>query len=307
MVIFFIFFKGFMITQEIISRSFGTHDGPFHADDVTACALLLTLDLIDQGSIFRTRDLSLLNRCEYVCDVGGIYDPKIKRFDHHQVSYTGPLSSAGMVLEYLRSTKLLTQKEVDFLQISLIKGVDAHDNGKDPQLPGFCFFSHVISNFSPIKYDVSPEEQDEAFFVAVDFAKGHLCRLLERYRYAQSCRQEVQKVMATCQDYLIFDHAIPWMDAFFELEGTLHPAKFVLMPTGTNWKVRGIPPQNDDRMRVRLPLPESWAGLLEENLKNVSQLPGALFCHKGRFISVWETKEDAIRAVKYVLNLKNKK
>ncbi|MDF2550599.1 MAG: hypothetical protein K0S07_1666, partial [Chlamydiales bacterium] len=28
-------------------RSFGTHDGSFHADEVTACALLLLVDLID--------------------------------------------------------------------------------------------------------------------------------------------------------------------------------------------------------------------------------------------------------------------
>jgi uncharacterized UPF0160 family protein len=296
-----------MTAQEIVPRSFGTHDGPFHADDVTACALLLTLNLIDETAIFRSREPVVLDRCEYVCDVGGIYDPKTKRFDHHQVSYSGSLSSAGMILEYLRSTKLLPSKEADFLNISLIRGVDAHDNGKDPQLPGFCFFSHVVSNFAPIKYDVSPKEQDATFLEAVHFAKNHLSRLLERYRYTLSCRNEVEQVMAACHDYLVFDRCIPWMDAFFDLEGALHPAKFVIMPTGTHWKARGIPPTNDDRMRVRLPFPESWAGLLEKDLKNESKLPGALFCHKGRFISVWETRTDAIRAVEHILQLKTKR
>nr|NGX27459.1 hypothetical protein [Chlamydiota bacterium] len=40
----------------MISRSLGTHDGSFHADEVSACALLLVFDLIDRDKIFRTRD-----------------------------------------------------------------------------------------------------------------------------------------------------------------------------------------------------------------------------------------------------------
>ncbi len=293
--------KVFPMPQEVQPRSFGTHDGTFHSDDVTACALLLALQLIDKDKIFRSRDPQVLGKCEYVCDVGGIYDPSCKRFDHHQVEYNGLLSSAGMILEYLRSTKMLPAKEADFLNISLIKGVDAHDNGRDPQLPGFCFFSHIISNFAPIQYDPAAQEQDVAFFAAVDFAKGHFVRLLDRYRYALSCRDTVQKAMGTSKDYLVFEKAIPWIEAFFELEGEHHPAKFVIMPSGIHWKARGIPPTNDDRMRVRLPFPESWAGLLGKDLQKVSGLPGAVFCHKGRFISVWETKADAIRAVEQIL------
>jgi uncharacterized UPF0160 family protein len=287
--------------QKILPRSLGTHDGTFHSDDVTACALLLFLNLIDSDKIFRTRDPALLEKCDYVCDVGGVYDPATKRFDHHQVEYNGLLSSAGMILEYLRSTNILSGKEADFLNMSLIRGVDAHDNGRDPQLPGFCFFSHIVSNFAPIHHDAPPEDQDTAFFAAVDFAKNHFARLFERYRYSQSCKELVREAMATGKDVLLFDKAIPWIDAFFEFDGERHPAKFVIMPSGQHWKARSIPPTNDDRMRVRMPFPESWAGLLADDLKKVSKLPGAVFCHKGRFISVWETQEDALRAVKQIL------
>lgn len=296
-----LFRKVFAMTQEFMPRSFGTHDGTFHSDDVTACALLLALNLIDKEKIFRSRDPAVLNRCEYVCDVGGIYDSAKKRFDHHQVEYTGPLSSAGMILEYLRSTKILPEKEAHFLNLSLIKGVDAHDNGRDPQLPGFCFFSHVISNFAPIEYDAPSEEQDKAFITAVTFAHEHLVRLLSRYRYSLSCKNTVQEAMRSCKDFFVFDKAIPWIDSFFELEGEHHPAKFVIMPSGDHWKARGIPPSTDDRMRVRLPFPESWAGLLDEDLQKASGLPGAMFCHKGRFITVWKTKADAIYAVEQIL------
>jgi uncharacterized UPF0160 family protein len=163
-------------------KSFGTHDGSFHADEVTACALLLFFKLIDRDKIVRTRDIKLLGQSEFVCDVGGIYDPKKKRFDHHQVDYQGPLSSAGMVLQYLQETGKIDAKVYDYLNQSLVLGVDAHDNGNvTPQL-GVCTFSQVIANFVPIAYDVSADVQTVAFFQALDFAHGHLERLLERYQ-----------------------------------------------------------------------------------------------------------------------------
>lgn len=98
---------------EKILRSVGVHDGSFHADEVTACALLLVFDLVDRDKIFRTRDYRALDTCEYVCDVGGIYDPQMKRFDHHQSSYHGVLSSAGMVLLYLRDQGILSSEETN--------------------------------------------------------------------------------------------------------------------------------------------------------------------------------------------------
>ena len=283
------------------SRSFGTHDGTFHADEVTACALLLLTNLIDIDKIIRTRDMSLLERCEYVCDVGGLYDPSQKRFDHHQSEYSGPLSSAGMILEYLRSTKRIAQSEAEFLNNSIIRGVDAHDHGKDTQLPGVCLFSHVVSNFNPIHYDASIEELYNAFMQAVSFVHMQLSQSLERFRYNQSSRSEVQRVMGLNKDCLIFDHQVPWMDAFFELGGERHPAAFIIMPASDGWKLRGIPPTSNDRMQVRVHLPAAWAGLMDKELEKASGIPGAIFCHKGRFISMWKTKEAAQEALKRVL------
>lgn len=282
-------------------RSFGTHDGTFHADEVTACALLLLFNLIDKDKIIRTRDLEELSKCEYVCDVGGIYDPNRKLFDHHQVEYQGSLSSAGMILLHLKDKNVISPKEHHFFYHSLIMGVDAHDNGKDPQIPGLCTYSNIVSNFTPIVHDVEEEIQEVAFFDALAFALGHLTRLWERYNYIQSCRQIVAESMAKDSQCLMFEKSIPWMEIFFDMGGNSHPAAFVIMPSGKHWKLRGIPPSLDEKMKVRLPLPKEWAGLLDEELKRISKIPGAIFCHKGRFISVWETKEDAIKALNYTL------
>lgn len=283
-------------------RSFGTHDGTFHADEVSACALLLLFNRIDWDKIVRTRSLEVLEGCEYVCDVGGFYDPSRKLFDHHQQEYQGSLSSAGMILEYLKQTGDLDKAGYDYFNHALIMGVDAHDNGRESPRIGLCSFSNVVSNFTPISHEVSPEEQDEAFHEALKFVYGHLDRLWKRYHYMQSCRDAVTDSMRKGVDYLLFDRGLPWLELFFQLGGVDHPALFVIMPSGKHWKLRGIPPSFEERMKVRVPLPFDWAGLLDEELKKKSGIAGAIFCHKGRFISVWETKEDALRALNYTLS-----
>ena len=135
-------------------RTLGTHDGSFHADEVTACSLLLLYDQIDRDQIFRTRDPRTLATCDYVCDVGGSYDPALKRFDHHQIDFKGPLSSAGMVLLYLRDQKIIAPSLYDMYNKTLILGVDAHDNGVAKLEMGTSSFSQVVSNFLPIHYHI---------------------------------------------------------------------------------------------------------------------------------------------------------
>jgi uncharacterized UPF0160 family protein len=293
--------KDKMQIHEVSKRSFGTHNGSFHADEVTACSLLLSFHLIDREKIQRTRDAEVLATCEYVCDVGGVYDPALKRFDHHQATYKGSLSSAGMVLLYLRESGLLDPHLYDHLNRTLIMGVDAHDNGIAKSEVGVTTFSQVVSNFLPTAYDASSKEMNEAFFASVDFVLGHLERFRARVAYTQECQATVRDAMMVGSQALIFDEALPWIENFFELGGDLHPAQFVLMPAGDNWKLRGIPPSLAERMKVRKALPDSWAGLRDADLAKITGLEGAIFCHKGRFISIWKTKEDAIKALHLAL------
>jgi len=288
-------------------RSVGTHDGTFHADEVTACALLVIYDLVDLDKIVRTRESERLARCEVVCDVGGLYDPSEKLFDHHQADYTGLLSSAGMILRYLCDCQIISDKEYHLFNDDLILGVDAHDNGRDKPVRGFSSFSNVVSNFNPIDREASLEEYEKGFFDALDLVLGHLRRLQKRFSYHSSCLQSVAVIMKRDKTCLFFDKQLAWLESFFELDGVNHPAKFVIMPAGPHWKLRAIPPSYEDRMSVRVPLPKEWAGLLVEELQEVSGIKGAIFCHKGRFISVWETKGAALEALEHTLKVTNKK
>lgn len=283
-------------------RSFGTHSGSFHADEVTACSLLLVYDLIDRDKIRRTRDPVILDTCEYVCDVGGLYDPSKKRFDHHQADYKGLMSSAGMILLYLRDSGIIDPHLYDHFNKSLVIGVDAHDNGVAKLEQGTASFSQIVSNFLPIEYEATTEQMEASFMTAVEFVVGHLQRLKGRLAYMHACQAKVKQTLNQSKDVLVFEESLPWLENYFELGGESRPHQFVIMPSGNHWKLRGIPPSLSERMKVRRPLPESWAGMRDEQLEKVSGVKGAIFCHKGRFISIWETKEAALEALKKVLS-----
>lgn len=285
----------------VLQRSVGVHDGPFHADEVTACALLLFCELVDRERIVRTRNPSRLAQCQFVCDVGREYNVETLRFDHHQNEYTGPYSSAGMVLEYLHTSGTLPQEFAEYLRKTFVHGVDEWDNGRASPKWGQCDFSQIIDSYMPNEHDIPSETLDRAFYAAVEFVEGYLERLRDRFVYLSHCKELVEGVMAQMDTCLVFETSHSWLEPFFALGGEGHPAKFVIMPTGKHWKLRAIPPSYDRRMEVRCPLPKAWAGLSGEELQKASSIPGALFCHKGRFISGWTTKEDALKALKYTI------
>ena len=103
-----------------MSLSVATHSGPFHADDVLAWAMVRCF-VDESATLVRTREPELIERSDMVMDVGGIYDPSSLRFDHHQQSYQGPLSSAGMVLEWLRDTQRISHLLFAELRLQLVR------------------------------------------------------------------------------------------------------------------------------------------------------------------------------------------
>ena len=62
----------------------GTHNGAFHCDEVLACSMLKLLPKFKDAVIIRSRDPKVLETCDIVADVGGIFDPITNRYDHHQ-------------------------------------------------------------------------------------------------------------------------------------------------------------------------------------------------------------------------------
>ena len=171
-----------------------THDGQFHADEVLACGILTTV--YPNATIYRSRDPNMISTGDIVVDVGEVYDPKNKRFDHHQAgcdeTYSSdqiiPMSSVGMVykefaydfLYALHGTELNTygldiKSIADGLYRTFILEIDAIDNGikqADKNALSYFTYSNLSTTISKMNTDdiYNIDVQNEAFYNAVHYA-----------------------------------------------------------------------------------------------------------------------------------------
>lgn len=142
----------------------GTHSGVFHADDAMGCMMLREFtQKYRNGKVVRTRDPKVWETVDILLDVGGVYDPAVERYDHHQKGFNETfneksdikLSAAGLIykhygkeiiknaIDYLIEQKVIpenlksrvTDEEVENLHKECYKGLmvtlDAIDNGID--------------------------------------------------------------------------------------------------------------------------------------------------------------------------------
>ena len=143
-----------------------THAGIFHADEVSAIALL---------KIFNPDATVIVNRyahqtpvedmepCDFIIDTGKVHDG-VKRFDHHQ--YEGGKSSAGLIWDHIKETCYLADDEYPSID-KLVELVDANDVGD--RKAELWEYSRLVGNYnSPTPYD--DLEQHGAFHKALDFA-----------------------------------------------------------------------------------------------------------------------------------------
>lgn len=276
-----------------------THDGPFHADDVMAVALLRTF-VDPDAEVVRTRDPARIDEADIVVDVGAVYEPVRGRFDHHQSTYQGPLSSAGMVLAWLVAEGRVDAEFGGRLQHGAVDYVDEVDNGRtapDPRVP--CFPRIVEAMTQTAR---THEAFDVAFGKAVELTEAWLVGWKAEHERVLEARRVVADAMAKAERegtrVIELEEYLPWKEVYFDNGGATHPTDYVLHPgTDGSWRIVAIPPKLGDFSQKRsLPLP--WAGLTDEALEAVTGIPGSVFCHKNRFIAVFRTKDAALTAIR---------
>jgi len=156
-----------------------THNGIFHADEVTAIALLKLFTEYDISVQRLKHDTEGFSEYDMVIDIGRKFDGE-KCFDHHQ--YKGGKSSAGLIWEYLN-------QENSYPNISkLIKMVDANDVGAIKAKP--FEYPSLIKHFNS-NGDIYGDEQDLCFTKAVDFA----FTVLQSMRYNEDAVVEAQSIV----------------------------------------------------------------------------------------------------------------
>ncbi len=274
-----------------------THSGPFHADDVLAWALVRVFVRSD-AELVRTRDERLIGGADLVFDVGSVFDPSALRFDHHQKAYGGTRSSAGMVLDWLVESGRVELRLGELLRSNLVDYVDDVDNGRrepDSRVPCFARLVETMNRGNRTAADY-----DGAFLRAARIAEELLLGHRSEHEELEAARGSVRNALKLAErlqsNLLVLPEYIRWKPAYFEITKGDHPTEFVVHPgLDGSWRASAIPPE-ENSFAQKCPLPEPWAGLADDALAAVTGVPGSRFCHKNRFIAVFETWEALMEA-----------
>ena len=267
-----------------------TPSGPFHADDVLAWALLRAFAPW-APRLIRTRDEAEISAADVVFDVGAIYDPSQLRFDHHQKSYTGPWSSAGMVLDWLRAAGHVEERHAAFLRENIVDYVDDVDNGRREPEPGRPCFARIVEAYN--RGNQTLADYDLAFHRAAEMALDLLRGLSADHAEREAARSVVIAAMQAAEqsgsNILLLQTYVRWKPAYFEAGGAEHPTDWVIHPgMDGSWRALAIPPSENSFAQKRS-LPAAWAGLTDGDLEAATGVPGARFCHKNLCITVFQT------------------
>ncbi len=281
----------------MVPLSLATHNGPFHADDVLAAALVRVFKDAD-ATVLRTRDSEKLSNADVVFDVGGEFDAERCRFDHHQRDYTGTRSSAGMVLDWLESEGSVRGTVAESLRHQLVNYVDAVDigaRGSDADVP--CFSTIVGIMVECARDSDFDSWYERAVAMAVDVVAGVRIGCERAEEDALSVRSAMADAAEEGRRVLFFDRYLKWKPAYFAADGAEHPTDYVLFPGKGDWRVVTVPvgPESKDDKRK---LPSQWGGLEGEELAAVVGVEGARFCHKNCFIASFETRDAALEALR---------
>ncbi len=339
------------------------HDGIFHADDAVATAIIQAfacgVDGASKVKIVRSRKPEDIAAAYYVADVGGIYDPPTRRFDHHQWKPGSPGSarengvpyaSSGLVWLAYGTSIIHELMRQDFIKATLppddwatrmddeavarvaarvdkllIEGIDAVDNGIVVENSNVMNIPQLVSQLNPpaMMTRLPATEFDFAFREAVEMAATVLAttilRAVEAERAVELVKAAVGKAIEAPQRYAVhpllmeLDPFVPFVDALWGIEGS-EDARLsnaaaslqlvVFRSVNGNWLVQCVPPRgerNGKKLLTRAAdgtaspgLPVEWAAKVEADLRAVTGVPDAVFCHANRFLAGAETREGAL-------------
>jgi len=288
------------------------HDGIFHTDDVLCVALVMMKRMEESVEeqfihtlVIRTRDKNEFDRCDYVLDVGGVdsVTSDCVRFDHHQPdskSYENGIKMAacGKLARYFYAES--DPGWLEYLKVNVLYGIEAQDNGQDgfpTYINPFGFINVMNPNWN------EPSEYERRFVDAVSI----VLEMLGRYRARYDSVKEAEEYVNTAIEHsergiIVLEQFAPWVNYVCKYNATKNnddeKIKFVVFKSSTgSWNVQTVRIQPDKFDSIKL-LPEEWAGKNGVELDESSGIEGGVFCHIGRFICGWKTKEAAIEAAK---------
>lgn len=287
-----------------------THSGGFHADELMSSVILTRL--FPAAKLVRSRAAEWITPGpdRIIYDVGGKYDASAQIFDHHQrgAPLRGdgqPLSSFGLIWSHFGRAYLadsgVPEAHLDAIwasfDASFVLPVDLVDNGvvslsvagplAGMTLPG------LLETLKPDFDEADPEAETRAFHLALSIARSFVEARISRSAAKLRAEGVVHQAIVAAGDLRVLElpMGMPFRPAIVKA-GADH-LLFVVHPRDKDWCVTGIR-RADDGFDLRADLPAAWAGLTGAELEAASGVPGASFCHNGRFIAAAKTREAAL-------------
>jgi len=281
-----------------------THNGIFHADDVFSIASLKKV--FPSFNLVRTRDADTITKADIVVDVGGQYDEDKGRFDHHQRNGAGerengiPYSSFGLIWKKYGLQICNGQQDVaDAVDSGLVSTIDAIDCGHVEGVSEGISLSQTISMFNPTWEE--EDDIDKRFDEAVAFASRILERFIASAIGGVKAKEIVAKAIEKAKDprVIVLDKFTPWKRTVHALS---KDALYMVYPSQTGqWRIQTVPVEPGS-FENKKSLPASWGGLSAKELRQVTGIDDAMFCHNGLFIAGAESFESVLEMAKLALN-----
>ena len=255
-----------------IKKLIATHNKIFHADEVTAVALLEIFTDYEIEVERVEHDCKDFSKYDFVIDISKKYDG-IKYFDHHQ--FKGGKSSAGLIWEYLDLSD-------EYPKISkLIDLVDRNDVGIEKAKP--FEFSSLIKCYN--SRNLLSEEQNQQFYRAVDFAKNVILSM-------KDMEEGMIKAKDIINNSFIFNHN----PKIIELsEFTPYWTSYI---NGTTMPfIKAVVWEDEDDNTWKVKVPSKTVGSFELNGKALKQDNNMEFVHSNGHFAI---AKDEITMIKYL-------
>jgi uncharacterized UPF0160 family protein len=290
-----------------------THSGSFHADDVTAYAILSCV--FPDAQLIRTRDQNVINQGNIVFDVGHIYN-EINRFDHHQAG--GPqrpngqlYSSAGLIWKHYGCSMIasVVGREIEnntvkniwrVIDQGFITGIDLVDNGVGS--PGADNISVLVGQFNPTweeqMQSINPEDiLLSQFLRASEIIRQMIIRMIMREMGRISAEKTVMQCVRQSNDSRIIElpTGMPWQEIVYRNKLT---TLYVLHPNiEKNAVMINCVSVEPNSFANRKSLPQSWSAKHGDELARLTGVPDAVFCHRNCFVASARSWEGARKLV----------
>jgi len=244
------------------------------------------------------------------------------------------LSASGLVYRHYGKDVIrtfypgLSEEQIDLVYVklydNLLEALDAIDTGVEPvpegvelQYKDSTGLASRVGRLNPRWNELPEPNPDERFEEAsalcgADFLSC-LIKIVESDMPARAFVEDALKERldtdASGEIIKLSSGGLPWKNHLYDLEKQYKIEgdaliKFVLYTDQAGmWRVQAVTVEGK-QFENRLSLPQEWRGVRDEDLVQVTKIPGSRFCHAAGFIGGADTYEGALAMAKEALTRK---